>query len=273
MTMAPLESPFGDEELQEVHLNRAPLIKVLAQIQFPRLSVLTSPDVVQSYASRMRAEYPIIDELNNVVVTITPDGVQQQSPGGSKVWVLQSADGAWRVSVTETTLSVETTSYQSRTDFCDRLLRVLEPFIEAVGMPFITRLGVRYINRLERDEDLAAIPTLFCSPVTSAFLPLATNDVELQQSLTQSVYRIRRDDGLIARWALLPPNAVIEPTLEPVQSASFVFDLDSFRGYVHRTPPAARGIVDDAYALGGVAYRYFRWTVTRDFLTHFGGDL
>jgi uncharacterized protein (TIGR04255 family) len=269
---APLDSPFGEEVLEEIPLSRAPLVKVVAQIQYPALSTLVDSQTIQGYAALIRDEYPIKETLNNVVFSIGPEGVQQQAGTGS-VSVFQSKDGQWKLALNETSLSIETAAYGSRDDLCARFQRVLEPFIKAVDLPFISRLGVRYINRIVGNEDLAAVPTMFRSPVNSALATPMGIGVEIQQSLAQSVYQVGVRDGLLARWALLPAGALIDPTLDVVPDRSFLFDLDAFRAYPDRSAPAAADIAGETKELAAVAYHYFRWAITDEFIVRFGGTV
>lgn len=268
--VAPLESPFGQEVLQEIPLGRAPLVKVVAQIQYPALSTLADHQTIQNIAALVRDEYPIKETLNNVVFSIGPEGVQQQAGTGS-VSVFQSKDGQWKLTLNETSLSIESSAYRSRADLCERLQWALERFIKAVDLPFIRRLGVRYINRILGDEDLAEVPAMFRSPVNSALATPTAHNVEIQQSLAQSVYQIGTQDGLLARWALLPAGALIDPTLDVVNQRSFLLDLDAFRTYPTRGTPDAHVIASEAKELAAVTYRYFRWAITDEFIIRFGG--
>jgi uncharacterized protein (TIGR04255 family) len=206
------------------------------------------------------------------MVTITPEGVSQH-PGPSKVWVLESADGTWKIAVGDSSLSLESSQYTDRTDFCARFDRVVAPFISLVGLPYIARLGVRYINRISEPDDMGHVPELFGAPVNGVVATDLPAYVAVEQTLSQSVYSVEPHDGLVARWGLLPPNAVVDPTLAPTPTPSFILDLDAFRGYADRRPPRSSDIAADAAELAARGYRYFRWAVTEQFLEMFGAKL
>jgi uncharacterized protein (TIGR04255 family) len=273
MTAAVVALPFGSEPVDEIPLDRAPLVKVVAQIQFPRLSALLgNEETVNQYAAAIRDEYPILNEQNNVVVTISPDGVSQH-PGPSKVWVLQSADDLWRIGVGDSALSIETSHYTDRADFCARFARAVDAFMAVVGVPYVSRLGVRYVNRLDEPDDVDHVSELFGSPVNGVLATKLPPGARVDQTLSQSVYSLEPNDGLLARWGLLPANAVVDPLLPPAPTPSFLLDLDAFRGYPNRGEPRSSEIVNDAAELAARAYRYFRWSVTEQFLERFGAKL
>src|SRR5688572_6791697 len=114
-------SPFGDEEVEEIPLGRAPLARVLAQVKFPRLAALVSgADAANAYAAVMRAEYPILEEEREVGVIFSPEGGMSEAPA-SRRWKLRSADEMWQLTLTETFLAIDTASYIDREDFSTRL--------------------------------------------------------------------------------------------------------------------------------------------------------
>jgi len=276
MAKVALSSPFGDEEVEEVALPDAPLARVVAQIRYRRLSVLaTDNGGANAVAAALRQAYPLLNEAQEVAVTITPEGVSQ-APGGGRLWQLRSVDLNWQVSFGPEFVSLDTSTYTGREDFMARLKTVLTCFADTIAPPFAERIGVRYINRIE-NVDVDELKELV-RPEVLGGLAVPMRTVTLTHSLSEALYNLRPDilpggvvmDGLQARWGVLPPGAVLDPTLPPVPTPSWVLDLDSFR--VGKADIAADAIADEVRNLAERAYRYFRWVVTPAFLTRFGGE-
>jgi uncharacterized protein (TIGR04255 family) len=268
---APVEiGPFGTEQLDEVPLQASPLARVLAQIRFPSLSALTGSDeTAHAYAAGIRDQYPILEVQPELSVAITPGGLTQV-PGSSHTWRLRSADEGWQISFGPTFFAIDTNSYTSRSDLSHRLEAAWQKFVGAVNPPFIDRIGVRYINRIVDQSIIGEISQLVRPEVLGSLAVVPPNHVRLGHSLSESLYQVDDLTALHARWGLLPPGAVLDPTLNPVPQGSWVLDLDSSRTEKADCDPAqvARRVSE----LAERAYRYFRWAVTPAFLHRFGAD-
>lgn len=261
--------PFGDEPLVEVPLPRAPLARTLVQVRFPRLSTLVSGDgVANAFAAALGQQYPILHEQRETSITITPDGVTQ-SPGQGRIWQLRSADESWQISLGDSFLSLDTAAYVSRDDFAVRLHAAWAAFADVASPPFVERIGVRYINRITDPDILSDLATLV-RPEVLGGLGVQLEGVTLVHSVSETLYQIDEQDGLQTRWGMLPPGAVLDPTVIPVAVPGWVFDLDSFRQA--KTSADPNEVAEHLSALASRAYRYFRWAVKTDFLTRFGGE-
>jgi uncharacterized protein (TIGR04255 family) len=270
-----LRALSSDEDLEEIHLPNAPLARVVAQVRYPRLTALAAnDDGANAIAFALRNPYPIFHESREAAITITPEGLSQ-APGGGRLWQLRTPEQDWQVSFGPEFVAIETSAYTSREDFATRLEAVLECFAEKVAPPFAERIGIRYTNRIEN----AAIDELktLVRPEALAGLLVPGSQGTVARSLTHVLYNMHPNatlgdavtDGLQVYWGLLPPEAVVDPTLAPVSSPSWVLDLDSFR--VGKSDIASSVIADDVRNLGKRAYQYFRWVVTADFITRYGG--
>lgn len=270
MTTVTLPSPFGDEPLVEMLLSRAPLVRTLAQIRFPSLSVLAGRDAALRIAEELSDDYPIFHEGQEVAVQITPDGVTQM-PGGGRLWQLKTADESWQVSFGQSFLSLHTSSYIDRDDFCRRLQVAWGKFSIGVKPPSIQRIGFRYINRV---EDAAFLRNLgrMVRPEVVGCSAVPLNGGQLVSSFSENLYEVNANRALQARWGILPPNAVLDPTLPAVDRSSWILDLDSFHNY---TPSDGTNVdvVEVVADLGRAGYRFFRWAVTAEFLQQFGGEI
>lgn len=270
MTEFTVESPFGNELVAEVPLTDAPLVRVLSQVRFPRLAALAAgEDTANAFAAAMGADYPILNEQREVSVTITPEGVTQ-APGTARVWQLRSADEQWQVSFGDSFLTVDTAAYTSREDFAASVLNAWRCFVDVVRPPFVERVGVRYINRVADAATLNDLPTLVRPEALGGVMVALAGDVSLSHSMHEALYHLDERNGLQARWGVLPPGAVLDPTLPPVPETSWVLDLDAFRVGRNDVDPGQVG--EHVEQLAERAYRYFRWVVTPEFLTRFGGE-
>jgi uncharacterized protein (TIGR04255 family) len=266
-----VDSPFGDQEVTEVPLKDAPLVRVLSQLRFPRLAALAVGDeTANAFASAVASDYPIFDEQREMAVTITPEGVTQ-APGAARVWKLRQGDETWQISFGDSFLALDTSAYVSREEFRDRVVDAWQRFIEVVRPPFIERIGVRYINRIADPATIDDLPHLVRQDALGGLTVALDGGVKLSHSMHEALYHFDDRNGLHARWGVLPPNAVLDPAVPPVPGSSWVLDLDAFE--TGRNDVAPEHVASQVERLAERAYRYFRWVVTPTFLARFGGDL
>jgi uncharacterized protein (TIGR04255 family) len=77
---------------------------------------------------------------------------------------------------------------------------------------------------------------------------------------------------LKARWGHVPPGSTVDPAaLDPVETLSWILDLDMFRSDPHQFDPAE--LLRTARTFAERIYTVFRWAVTDDFLRHYGGNV
>lgn len=280
MTKVALSGPFGDECVEEIILTDPPLARVICQVRFPRLSKLAiGDDAANTVASALADYYPVFNETREITIVITPEGVSQ-APSGGRAWQLDSADGSWKVSFGAEFVAVHTERYTTREEFAAHVAAVLGVFCAHLTVPHSTRIGIRYINRVEN----ATVDMLkeLVRPELLGGLAVPMAGVELATAMNEAMYNLAPQtdtgivgvtplitDGLQARWGLLPAGAVLDPTLPPAAVPSWVLDLDSFRATT--APFTPEDVASSLRQLAERAYRYFRWVVTPEFLTRFGG--
>ncbi|MEU2163311.1 TIGR04255 family protein [Streptomyces sp. NPDC019208] len=262
-----LKQPFGDEPYDEVRLPAAPLVRVLSQLRFERLSVLDSPNAARDYAATLSESYPYLDtsaELNMVIGggQVMPQATHQP------VWRLRSANKSKTVTLTNGSLALETTSYEGREEFCKELHRIAEALQGVVKIPSINRVGVRYTNQLTGDP-LAELSEYF-RPEIAGISATSLGKAKLQHCLTQASFSESASDGLVAQWGEMPPNSGFDPALPVLNNRSYVLDLDAYHqeAAMDASPIA---IQSEALKLAERAYRFLRWAVTERFLRQYGG--
>lgn len=269
MAAARVTSPFGADPVEEVPLLRAPLARVLSQVRWPQVTRLQSDleAVAKQFGLALADEYPLITRQQEMQVVLTPEGVSQHPAG--LIFLFGSADEAWRVSLSETFVTLETSSYTSKDDFCDRLEVVLDALSSVIEIPFVTRIGFRYVNRVDDPLDLAQLTDLVDGAVLGgAAVPLG-DDAQMVHTLSEAVYDVG-EAKLLARWAQLPAGSTIDPAIPPLNRRSWVLDLDASRETRFEFQPRVLG--QEARRLSSVGYRFFRWATTDLFLKRFGGE-
>jgi uncharacterized protein (TIGR04255 family) len=153
--------PFAVEEPGNVPLPSAPLVRTIAQIKFPHLTQFSvNEDAVASSVAAVLAEhYPLMEVGHEVSVTITAEGVSENR-SATRIWRLASGDRVWQISFSGNFVSIDTTKYVRRSDFAQRLADAWDALNRQVPVPYIERLGVRYINQMSDPEHLNRLPEL-----------------------------------------------------------------------------------------------------------------
>ncbi|MFF3276234.1 TIGR04255 family protein [Streptomyces chrestomyceticus] len=261
--------------VDDVPLPNAPIARVIGQLRFGTLSVLASgDDAAQAFVKELSSSYPFIEQGHEQTFLFAPGQPAQQAEVG-KVWRLRSADRQSVVALTNGALTLETATYQGRTAFCSELARLAGVLQDVTRVPAYNRVAVRYTNRLIGTETLGQLTKL----VHPEFLGLVGaplgSDTQLSYTLSQSLLSFPEGAKLLAQFGLLPLNGTFDPTLLPVAEPSWVLDLDSYVEFPdprRALPGDAEGVSKAAVACAERAHTLFRWAVTREFLTHFGGQ-
>ncbi|MFE7076271.1 TIGR04255 family protein [Streptomyces sp. NPDC057620] len=262
--------------VEDIPLPHAPLVRVIGQLRFGTLSVLASGDEApQAFIGKLSADYPFIEQGLEQTLLFAPGQPMQQTESG-KVWRLRSSDQQSVVALSNGALTLETTAYPGRTDFCGELTRLAEAFHAVTHVPSYNRVAVRYTNRLTGPDTLERLPQL----IQPEFLGLVGapqgSGMRLAHMLSQALLSFGDTDRLLVQFGLLPESGTFEPTLPPVGEPSWVLDLDSYAEF----PDPRRGLSADADVVSRTAidcaeraHTLFRWAVKDAFLTHFGGQV
>lgn len=260
-----IRNPFGDEPLEEVPLEPAPLVKVLAQVRFPAVAAISRAEFIAPFQEKLRKRYPVMRKDEQVVTAFTPLGVEAHK---SQVWRLLNLEANWTVGLGTDFVSLETTAYESRADFVARLEEIFNAF-DSMDRPAVVfdRLGVRYINRLLGADATTLLEQWVERPVFGALaieseMPPGTS---LLAGIAQAHFQL---DGLQmqARWGRLPAGASFLPGIDPIDETSWVLDVDVFiEETTEFTVESATSATSHATAH---AYAFFRWAMTDKFLNN-----
>lgn len=118
---------------------KSPLAEVICQLRFPQILIIGT-QVPADFQEAIRAEFPRYQKLQekapNGVVTVNHQFV--------------SADGAWRVNMTQSFLSLSCARYAQWEDFAKKLDKPLAAFIRIYKPAYFERIGLRYLNFISR---------------------------------------------------------------------------------------------------------------------------
>lgn len=262
-----VDSPFGPA-VESVPLPRSPLAFVVAQVRFPLVASIAEQEFIAPFQERIRSTYSDLKAENETQVTLTPDGVQVTE--GSRVWRFSESDGPWEVALSSEFLALSARSYTNRDDFMARLGVLLAALEERVAPRTVRRLGVRYIDRVIGPEaSRETMKTLVRPEILGATAIDLPHAVHQSHSLTECQYNIDEDPSctLRAKWGFLPPNATFDPAVQPADKDSWVLDVDCSH---NERSFDSEAILTAARSFTDRIYRYFRWAVTDEFLTHYG---
>jgi uncharacterized protein (TIGR04255 family) len=262
-------SPFGVEPIEEIHLDDAPLVKVLAQVRFPSLAVLHDDSLVSTFASHLGKEYPVLQEQRGVNLLVTPTGVTQQQ-SNQRLWSLRSRDELWKLTVSENFLALDTIKYPTRHEFILRFEQAAQTFLALTDPPYLERLGIRYINRI---DDGALINGQLISMIRKEMLgALAIQrpaDVEVRHSVSDSLFT-EGEYSIQMRCGVLPPRAMLDIDITPFEGQIWILDIDSYAE--QKMNLTSEELAAKLRVLADHAYRMFRWVVNAEFIRHFRGE-
>ena len=261
---------FTNQQLEEVHLKNAPLVKALAQVRFPVILKLDTPEGIQGFQERLRAQYPVTRQEPHLTMVFGPNGPVPSATQGI-VWRMSEVEGPWTVVLARDFVAVETSVYSSRDEFLEKWRVVLDALETLDPAPAVyDRLGVRYVNRLVGDNLIDDLPSLVRTEILGP-TNIDRSDAELVASVSQSIFRLNSMQ-VKAGWGMVPGNTVIVPGIDAVSERSWMLDVDVFSEQPGQSFSTDR-VIEETRRGAEHAYAFFRWAVLDEFLRRFGGDV
>ncbi len=260
--------------VSEVHLPRAPLVRVIAQVRFPTILAIRDPDKVAVVQEKLRDSYPYLslDQVHSIEV----NDKQVPNVRPDLVWRLADLEKEvrWRVSLGVDFVSLETTNYHTRNDFLDRLKTLITAVEHSFTPALATRLGLRYIAQL-KNEAFENVSNLIRPEILGVIRTPVDSDTMLKDSvihmMTEAQFEAHDSSRVQGRWGMLPPNVTYAPdALEPYSKRSWILDLDMFTS--ESRPFAHNELITTAESFAETQYWIFRQMVTEEFLKFYGGN-
>ena len=137
------------------------LVEVICQLRFPTILSISAREPAE-FQEAIRGDFPQYQRLQE-----RPQPKLTGAPGnfrveeGDKITNYQflSADGKWKVNLTNSFVSLATPAYTTWEDFAAKLDLVLSQFIPIYRPAYFERVGLRFINVFSRKElDLEGVP-------------------------------------------------------------------------------------------------------------------
>jgi uncharacterized protein (TIGR04255 family) len=256
--------PFSfDVVPEEVHLKEAPLIRVLCQIRYSATPELVEAEAERALAEAVAADYPVRGSVQGVTIQFgeQPVGVQELYR------TYEDVAGQWKVTVAPEFVALETSNYEKRDDFLSRLSRVLQAIDEVRRPPQVQRVGIRYTDRVENPSDL----TSMVNPALLGWLPNLNDDSVLEHQIVQVLLRHpATGHALQVRSLCLPPGVIFDGTIPPVDTSSWVLDVDAYDE--HLATFDVQALSATARALAERSYQVFYWSVSDAFRDRYRAD-
>lgn len=263
--------PFSEAELEEIPLERTPLERVYAQVRFPLLARVAKMDAVADFQSALDGTFPHLEAEREVGIALTAEGAKPLAQE-NLVWRLLDTDRRWRLSLAPTFLALDTGDYVSRTEFIDLIGRVLGALGSSLEPSGRGRVGVRYVNRLAMPglhEQIHGLVRREVLGIASAEQVRESGTLKL--GLNETLFQLGENQLRVRAAALPERTGVSALQLDPIDEMSWVLDLDMFRDDEDEFDPD--GIREICLGFSKQIYRFFRWSVTNDFLQLCGGRL
>jgi len=137
--------PFAGPPPKEVHLPKAPLVRVIVQLRFPAIASLARLEYIGAFQEAIRERFPVLRPGQNMALRVEGGELSIQS-GAETIWRFRDKSDTWRVSLAPSFVALETTRYSSRDDFFACFQSILEALHELTKIEVYDRLGVRYVN-------------------------------------------------------------------------------------------------------------------------------
>lgn len=170
---------------ERVRYAKPQLLEVICQLRFPTILSISAKEPAE-FQELIRREFPrYARNLEKMPPKVTgqPGNMHLEEQGNVVNYQFLSADGRWKVNLTNGFIALATPAYTCWEDFAAKLDEVLVQFINVYHPAFFERIGLRYINAISRKAlELEGMP--FADLIEPGYLGLlGEEDMQEQQVL------------------------------------------------------------------------------------------
>ena len=160
---------FSNED--RVRYAKPQIMEVICQLRFPTILSIGAREPAE-FQEQIRSQFPRYSRSEEKPMKMVNGRMEPQPPVTNYQFL--SADGRWKVNLTNSFLALATPAYTCWEDFANKLDSVLVHLIEIYKPAYFERIGLRYLNFFSRKElDLEGTPfsQLFQAPTHFSFRP------------------------------------------------------------------------------------------------------
>jgi uncharacterized protein (TIGR04255 family) len=125
---------------------RNPLVAVIVELRFH--PILRIPEKVAAFQDRVRGTFPAFEQASRQMVNLGPAPVEVHF---ENFFTFARADGTSLLTLSKSSLSLESRRHERREQLLSEVVTGLDALLETFGAVSPTRLGLRYVNVIDRD--------------------------------------------------------------------------------------------------------------------------
>lgn len=137
---------------KRVKYKNCPLVEVIFQLRFPTILSINTKQPAE-FQEKIRRDYPYydegIEEQNELLLNANGKAAQVKT-NQNKNYSFISIDETYKVNLTSTFIAISTRKYTQWEEFSVKVEQVVKAFQEVYEVPFYTRIGLRYIDVIQR---------------------------------------------------------------------------------------------------------------------------
>jgi uncharacterized protein (TIGR04255 family) len=227
--------------------------EVICQLRFPEILAIGAKPPVD-FQEAIRAHYPQYSsrmESPAPKLTGVPGNLSLQNQPPVTNYQFVSADGLWRVNLTQKFISLSCARYTGWEDFAAKLDKPLAAFIQIYKPAYFDRVGLRYVNFISRfDLGLEGVP--FSHLIAPCYLgPLSEEDV-MEAACTRCSVDTEMTIRGGCRVKLHAGPGLVKRNGKADQEIKFIFDQDLYmpgQVPVHLSAGALQTLHSQAYSI------------------------
>ena len=248
---------FSNE--QRCIYKKSQLAEVICQLRFPRiLSIGTEPPAqFQEHIRHALPQYSVRKEAPAPKIKANQGQFSLEQQPQTINHQFASADGVWRVNLTDSFISLACTRYTCWEDFAAQLDKPLAAFIQVYKPAYFERIGLRYLNFFSRKcLSLEGIP--FSELLQSPYLGLMQEEDVPEHTVTQSTVNAELAIRGGCKVKIHAGPGLVKQNGQQDKEIRFILDQDLFMpGNVPVNMSAGA-----LQTLHGQAYSIFRGAIT-----------
>ena len=205
------------------------LIEVICQLRFPTILSISArePADFQEAIRRDFPQYKRLQEKPAPKVSGAPGSLRVEEGQVVTNYQFLSADGKWKVNLTNNFIALATPSYTRWEDFAAKLDVILAQFIPIYEPAYFERVGLRFINVISRKAlDLEGVP--FRELIQPAYLGLLGEDDVREESFARAGQDIEVQVSGGCRVKLHAGPGMVQRGRVKDEEVKFILDNDIF---------------------------------------------